>query len=501
MKSILRWKWQRKPARLHKSRASSGRRHGRTRPTLEKLDDRIVLSSYRVPAGVYRPIDEVGNNLAHPYWGTAGSDLLRLTPAEFANGYNSPSLPQDPSPRLISDILNNQADPADPSEDIATVNQRSLSALADAFGQFMDHSMDLTLDNGPSMPIPVPAGDPIGGPDDTPLAFAGSNTDPATGTGPGNPAQQISSITSYLDLSQVYASDQATDDALRTFVDGQMKTSPGGLPPLDNTTYFTPAQLQAINASVGGMADAGSMPESDMFVTGDSRGNETIELSVLQTLFLDNHNRIATELHKEHPHWDDEELFQVARKINIAQFQSIVYNEWIPDVLGRHALAPYKGYNPKINATIATEFSTVAFRFGHTLLSDDLQRQGNNGLAVAADVPLALDFFDPTILNGQGQPTTIDPVTGLNTTNIGAVLKGDADGDAQAEDVQVVSGVRNLLFNEVVPGVGFGQDLIALDIERGRDNGIGSYNQVRVCAGTSSRDQLCADHQQRSSSA
>jgi peroxidase len=231
------------------------------------------------------------------------------------------------------------------------------------------------------------------------------------------------------------------------------------------------------------MADAGSLPKSDMFVTGDSRGNETIELTVLQTLFLDNHNHIATLLHKEHPKWDDETLFQEARKTNIAEFQSIIYNEWIPDVLGSHALAPYKGYNPNVNATIATEFSTVAFRFGHSLLSDDLQRQANNGMAVAADVPVSEDFFDPTILNGRGQPTTIDPVTGLPTTNIGAVLKGDADLNAQAEDVQAISGVRNLLFNEVVPGVGFGQDLIALDLERARDNGIGSYNQVRVALG------------------
>ena len=98
-------------------------------------------------------------------------------------------------------------------------------------------------------------------------------------------------------------------------------------------------------------------------------------------------------------------------------------------------------------------------------------------------MPLAADFFDPDILNGQGQPTTVDPVTGLTTTDIGAVLKGDADVNAQAEDVQVVNEVRNLLFNEVVPGVGFGQDLIALDIERGRSNGIGSYNQVRVALG------------------
>ena len=395
MKAILHWLRQRQAARLHEPRSSVARRRGRTRLTLEKLDDRIVLSANPASAAVYRPIDEVGNNVANPNWGVAGADLLRLSPAAYTNGYNSPSLAQDPSPRLISDIVNNQADPADPSQDIDTVNQQSLSALADSFGQFMDHDMDLTLDNGASMPIPVPVGDPIGGPDDTPLAFAGSQTDPATGTGPGNPAQQVNSITSYLDLSQVYGSDQATDDALRTFVGGLMKTSPGGLPPLDNTTYFTPAQLKVINASVGGMADAGSLPESDMFVTGDSRGNETIELTVLQTLFLDNHNRIATQLHKEHPRWDDEKLFEEARKLNIAEYQSIIYNEWIPDVLGSSALAPYKGYNPNVNATIATEFSTVAFRFGHTLLSGDLERQGNNGLAVAADVPLAEDFFDP----------------------------------------------------------------------------------------------------------
>ena len=230
MNAILRWlqHQQRPAARLHEPRPSVARSRCRARLTLEKLDDRIVLSGYLVPAGVYRPIGEVGNNIAHPNWGVAGADLLRLSPAEYTNGYNSPSLAQDPSPRLISDIVNNQANPANPSQDIATVNQRSLSALADAFGQFMDHDMDLTLGNGASIPIPVPVGDPIGGPNDTPLAFAASQTDPATGTGPGNPAQQVNSITSYLDLSQVYGSDQATDDALRTFVGGLMKTSPGG---------------------------------------------------------------------------------------------------------------------------------------------------------------------------------------------------------------------------------------------------------------------------------
>jgi peroxidase len=448
------------------------------------LEQRVLLSATAVlPANAVEPIGGTGNNVANPTWGAAGNDLVRLTPAQYANGYSSPSLPQDPSARLISNLVNNQADPANPSQDIATVNQQSLSDFAYSFGQFMDHDMDLTQGNGAADNISVPVGDPIGGPNDTPLSFNRSQTDPATGTGPGNPAQQVNSISSYFDLSQVYGSDVATDNALRTVSGGQMKTSPGGLPPLDNSTYFTAAQLAAINASVGGMADDGPLPQSQMFVTGDTRGNETVELTSLQSLFLDNHNRIAAELQKQNPTWTDQQLFNEARKLNIAEYQSIIYNEWIPAVLGTNALPAYKGYNPNVNASIANEFSTVAFRFGHSLLSPDVERQGNNGQAVAADVPLEEDFFDPNVLNGEGQPSTVDPLTGLTSTNIGAILKGNADGDAQAEDVSVINEVRNELFNEVVPGVGYGQDLIALDIQRGRDNGIGSYNEVRESLG------------------
>jgi len=203
--------------------------HRRRRPQAPRLQVELLEARCVPSVTGYRPINEVGNNVANPTAGTAGTDLIRLTPAEYADGVDAPSLPQDPSARLISDIVNNQADPADPSQNVQTVNQQSLSDFAYAFGQFMDHDMDLTLDNGTSEPIAVPSGDPIGGPNDTPLAFNRSQTDPATGTGPGNPAQDINAITSYLDLSQVYGSDLATDNALRTFVGGQMKTSPGGL--------------------------------------------------------------------------------------------------------------------------------------------------------------------------------------------------------------------------------------------------------------------------------
>jgi hypothetical protein len=80
-----------------------------------------------------------------------------------------------------------------------------------------------------------------------------------------------------------------------------MKTSTGGLLPLENSSYFTAAQLAAINKSVGCTADNGTLPQSDMFVRGDSRGNENVALSALQALFLDNYSKIATEVQQQKP--------------------------------------------------------------------------------------------------------------------------------------------------------------------------------------------------------
>jgi hypothetical protein len=311
--------------------------------------------------------------------------------------------------------------------------------------------------------------------------FDRSVIDPATGTSTSNPAQQTNAVTSFLDLSQVYGSSAALADALRTHVGGQLKTSPGNMLPYDNSTYFTLDQLALINMA----NDAGAVPTQDLFVTGDVRGNENVELTALQTLFVRNHNRIASELHQEHPDWSDEQLYQEARKLNIAEYQAITYNYYLPDLLGKNALSAYTGYKPSVNPAIATEFSTVAFRFGHSLLSSNIERQGNNGQDISGDptgdasLSLATDFFDPNVLNPAG---VIDPLTGHLSTDIDAILKGDADGDAQADDLLAINDVRDLLFAN--GGLtDNGQDLIARDVERARDDGIGTYNQVREAYG------------------
>src|SRR6266404_2398384 len=213
--------------------------------------------------------------------------------------------------------------------------------------------------------------------------FQRSSFDPTTGTSTSNPRQQVNAVTSFLDLSQVYGSSAALADALRTHVGGLLKTSPGNMLPYDNSTYFTPDQLALIHMA----NDAGAVPTGNLFVTGDVRGNENVELTALQTLFVRNHNQIAGQLQKLHPGWTDEQLYQEARKLNIAEYQQITYDEYLPDLIGRNALSAYTGYKPNVDAAVATEFSTVAFRFGHSLLSSDIERAANDGQDVLPNDP------------------------------------------------------------------------------------------------------------------
>jgi hypothetical protein len=456
---------------------SPPRKHRSPGPRLqvELLEARCLLSITG-----YRPIDEVGNNGANADWGAAPADqaggaaiqLLRECLAAYADGLSAPSLANDPSARRVSDPVNNQADPTNPSVDLQTVNQESLSDFGYAFGQFIDHDMDLTPTDSEPFNIRVPAGDPIG---PAPLPFNRSAYDPNTGT--SDPRQQINVITAYLDLSQVYGSSQVVADALRTFEDGRLKVSAGNLLPYDNIHYFTPDQIAALNMA----NDSGAVTTDQLFAAGDVRANENIELTALQTLFVRNHNRLAAELQQEHPGWSDEQLYQEARKLNIAQYEGIVFNEYLPAILGPNALPAYTGYQATVNAGIATEFSTVGFRFGHSMLSANIERHGDNGQDVnvmgGAPINLAIDFFDPNLLSASG---AVNRLTGLGSTDIGPILKGDADGVAQATDVMAINEVRNLLFAN---GQRVDQDLIARDIQRARDDGIGTYNQVREAYG------------------
>ncbi|MBI3821747.1 MAG: carboxypeptidase regulatory-like domain-containing protein [Planctomycetes bacterium] len=413
------------------------------RLNVEQLEDRVT------PAALVESLDGTGNNLAHPTWGSDNADLLRIAPAAYTDGISSPAGANRPSARVISNTVAAQSD------DI--INNRDLSAFIYAWGQFIDHDLDLTTSASPATPfnILVPKGDPQFDPNGTGtqvITLNRANFDPATGTSKANPRQQVNNITAWLDGSMVYGSDATRAAALRTFSGGKMKTSDGNLLP------FNTAGLANAN-------DAHIVANDQLFLAGDVRANENTELTSLQTLFVREHNRLADQIATAHPTWTDEQIYQEARRTVIAELQAITYNEFLPALLGSAAPRPYAGYNPNVNPGIANEFSTAAFRVGHTLVGDDVEFLDNNGNAVRAELPLSMDFFNPAPV----EQTGIDPV-----------LKYLASDRAQEVDTHVVDSLRNFLFGP--PGAG-GLDLASLNIQRGRDTGLADYNTTRAAYG------------------
>ena len=433
--------------------ASSQQKLHPRRLTCEPLEDRALFSispnSPPITPQVPESIDGTGNNLQNTSWGSAGVDLLRIAQAAYGDGISTPAGADRPNARAISNAVAAQADGVD------VLNSRGLSAFVYAWGQFIDHDLDLTPGGTTSFNIAVPAGDPQFDPNNTgtvAITLNRSITDPATGTSTSNPAQQVNTITAFIDGSMIYGSNATRAAALRTFSGGQLATSAGDLLP------FNTAGLPNAN-------DAHIYPDSQLFLAGDVRANENSELTSLQTLFVREHNREAGLLAAAHPTWTDEQLYQGARAIVIGEIQAITYNEFLPALLGTHGLTAYHGYSPSVNPGITNEFSTAAFRFGHSAVGNDVEFLDNNGNDVADPLSFAQVFFNPSVV----EQTGIDPV-----------LKYLASDNMQEIDTKIVDPLRDFLFG--APGQG-GLDLASLNIQRGRDNGLASYNDTRVALG------------------
>ncbi len=267
-----------------------------------------------------------------------------------------------------------------------------------------------------------------------------------------NPRQQTTEVSTFVDGSMIYGSDATRANALRSFKGGALKTSAGNLMPLNT------AGLENAN-------DSRIFPADQLFLGGDIRANENLELTAIQTLFVREHNTLAAALAVRNPQLTDEQLYQQARALVIAEVQVITYREFLPAMLGPNPLRPYSGYKPDVNPGLATEFSTAAFRIGHTLINDDVEFLDNDADEIREGLPLAFAFFNPGPIKEVGPDS---------------VLKYLATDNAQEVDTQLVTGLRDFLFGP--PGAG-GLDLASLNIQRGRDHGLADYNTIRSAYG------------------
>ncbi|NEO57352.1 MAG: peroxiredoxin [Okeania sp. SIO3B5] len=414
----------------------------------------------------FRTFDGSNNNLDNSQYGETGENLFRLAPANYGDGINQ--LVDGPNARVISNTVFNQSE--------SILDSRNLSDYTWLWGQFIDHDITLSelqsRDTGEIISIPIPNDDPIFAPDSF-IPVTRSLFDQNTGTDPTNPRQQFNEITAWIDGSNVYGSDQERADWLRSFGGGKLKM----------TAHSTGDLLvtQGNDPNAPHMAMDGRMGPST-FVAGDVRANENSALASIHTLFAREHNRIAEIIEATHtdlpldPIARDEEIYQRARKIVGAEIQKITYDEFLP-ALGV-TLDPYGGYDSTVNPNISTEFSTAGFRLGHTLVSSTLQHLNEDGSSTEFGPQNLSDvFFRPDSITSKGG---IDPI-----------LRGLASQVQQKTDAKVIDDLRNQLFGPPSQGpVVNGTDLAALNIQRGRDHGLASYNDVRQVLGLDRKDNF-----------
>ena len=190
---------------------------------IDHCEQRQMLSA------VSASYDGTDNNIGNPEWGSTDVELIRLSQAEYEDGYSNPSGYGRPSARHISNQI--------AAQDQSIANDRNMTDFVWIWGQFLDHDIDLTEGAEPheEFNIQVPTGDPHFDPFGTGNQEIGLNRSVYVKDAESSDGlqQQINQITAFIDGSVVYGSDQDRAHALRTFSGGRMKTSAGDLLPFN----------------------------------------------------------------------------------------------------------------------------------------------------------------------------------------------------------------------------------------------------------------------------
>ncbi|KAH8382429.1 hypothetical protein KR009_003508, partial [Drosophila setifemur] len=413
----------------------------------------------------YRTHDGTCNNKRRPRWGAAQMPFNRFLPPEYGDGVDTVRSSADSSTlsssRFVSLLVHG-----------AREGEAPLTLMIAQWGQMLDHDMTSTAQprsiNGsipsccggkdfhPScFPIKVPLDDPWLAPLKVRcLEFLRSA-----------PAQrrdcvlswreQTNQVTSYIDASPIYSNSAKTADNARVFRHGLLIFGRGD--PADDVCQRGAIATKCIRS-------------------GDGRSAEQPGLLAMHHVWVGEHNRIAMELSELNPHWSDEKVYQETRRIVGAMFQHITFREFLPVVLGREVvklfdleLMPsgfYERYSSKVNPTVANAFAAAAFRFGHSLVQNSYTRCDRHHNVINNNVSLHEEF----------QRGDIGSAGSLHR-----LLRGLASQRALKRDEFITPELTNHLFQ--TPGFPFGLDLAAINIQRGRDHGIGPYTAWRVPCG------------------
>ncbi|MEQ1804305.1 MAG: peroxidase family protein [Burkholderiaceae bacterium] len=244
----------------------------------------------------------------------------------------------------------------------------------------------------------------------------------------------------------------------------------------------TPAQL--MERDTDGVITVGPQPAGTYdgelldrhFITGDGRGNENIGLTTVHTIFHAEHNRVVESIKAEvlasddgafiaewqngaTGEWYGERLFQAARFVTEMQYQHLVFEEFARKV--QPEVNVFAGYSTAINPAIMAEFAHVVYRFGHSMLTETVDRIDING--VSTPVGLIEAFLNPVMFDASGA-NAMDAA--------GNIVRGMTQQVGSELDEFVTGALRNNL-------VGLPLDLAVLNMARARDTGVPSLNVAR----------------------
>ncbi len=231
------------------------------------------------------------------------------------------------------------------------------------------------------------------------------------------------------------------------------------------------------------------------FMAGDGRVNENIGLTAVHHVFHSEHNRLvehtqeailasgdlaflnqwlATPLAAGTPfpttqaeidalEWNGERLFQAAKFGTEMQYQHLVFEEFARKIQPNvdEFLAP-EGYSAQIDPAILAEFAHVVYRFGHSMLLDEIDRLDPN--FASSEIGLIEAFLNPLAFNAGG---ALSPEEAA-----GAIVRGTTRQAGNEIDEFKTEALRNNL-------LGLPLDLAAINLTRARDTGVPSLNAAR----------------------
>jgi hypothetical protein len=456
------------------------------------VSDAPILGIWEVQS-----LNGINNNPDVPTAGSAGIRYLRIGPARYADGLSQ--MVSGPSPRFVSNRVFNDVN-------ANVFSERGVTQWGNVWGQFVDHNVGHRDENGTAANLPFNSADPLESFTNTLGVIAFNRSAAAPGTGVFNTRQHINTETAFLDAEAVYGATDARLDWLRNgSVDGNPDNNSASL--LMPGNYLPRADARGNASTAPTMAVDGRLlsKPNRARIAGDVRANEQAALTAVQTLFAREHNRIVAALPST---LSQEDRFQLARAVVIAEIQFITYNEFLP-AMGV-SLPAYRGYDPTLNPATSHEFATVGYR-AHSFIHGEVETDTNisrysqatldalkaqgvevepDGASVHIAVPDNVLFFNPDL---------------VEQIQLGPIMAGITGESDYRNDEMIDNQLRSILFRiptsdnpDCLDGPTLPQcfngvvDLGAIDLQRGRDHGMPLYNQMRNAYGLASKTSFTA---------